>query len=81
MQTTLTNRVSRNDQFDIDCLVSAFPNMPLDFYAVQMHNSIKNITPYHYIYLGIMIGEIEATESVLIDFHNQQNPLSKCRAN
>ncbi len=82
MQTTITfTSISRKDRTSIERMVVEYPNLPLSIYTARMFQTVQDITPNHYMYLGLVVGQLSATEKTLENFHNTQNPLSKCRAN
>jgi hypothetical protein len=78
---TVDTLITVSEQYAITCLVCEYPEKPISFYTIRLPELIKNITPKHYLYLGLVIGQISATEKTLEEFTQNNNPLSKCRAN
>ena len=76
-----TDLITPKDISLIEQMINENPDRCILFYKLRLTQSIKNITPDHYIVLGYMIGLIHATEKTLEDFHYNNNPLTKCRAN
>lgn len=74
-------KITKSAKRTIERIVVTMPDQPFNLYSFHMALAIPNITPEHYLYLGFVIGQIEATEKTLTNFHNTQNPFSKCRAN
>ena len=74
--------VSTRDREIIEEVALCSPgDLPLFYLVEQLQKRIKNITANHYMVLGFVVGVIRGTEKTLEEFHNNQNPLSKCRAN